>query len=296
MSRVSVLIPSRSERFLHKTVVDVLAKARGDIEVIVAFDGDTVELPRDARIKTVHHPQALGMRACINDAASIATGDYLMKCDAHVMFAEGYDEVLKADCGSNWIVIPRRYSLDAENWAIEPNRKPPRDYHYLCYPDPHKEHDGGMHGVEWPERGRARNAPEFDIDDTMSAQGSCWFMSRGHWDRLGGMSEVGYGGFSQEFQEIGLKTWLGGGECKVNKRTWMAHLHKGKRYGRMYSISQREIIAAHNWSARHWMRNEEPRMVRKLEWLVDKFAPVPTWNTDWRTQAQADYGVHEIAH
>ena len=26
------------------------------------------------------------------------------------------------------------YDLDAEHWAIEDNRKPRRDYHYLCYP------------------------------------------------------------------------------------------------------------------------------------------------------------------
>lgn len=99
-------------------------------------------------------------------------------------------------------------------------------------------------------------------------------------DFLKGMCEIGYGSFSQEPQEIGLKTWLGGGEVKVNKKTWYAHLHKGKRYGRMYSISQREIVRGHDWAARHWMNNEEPHMVHKMEWLIEKFWPVPTWPED----------------
>jgi hypothetical protein len=203
-----------------------------------------------------------------------------MKCDAHCMFAQGYDETLKADCDGDWIVIPARFSLDAENWQIEQNRKPRRDYHYLCYPDPNKGHDVGMHGVEWWDRGKQRSDPAYDIDDNMSFQGSCWFMPRRHWDWLGGMSEVGYGTFSQEPQEIGNKTWLGGGAIKVNKKVWYAHLHKGKRYGRMYPANMSEIVAAHGWSARHWMNNEEPNMIHKMDWLIEKFWPVPGWPED----------------
>jgi hypothetical protein len=39
MSRVSVIIPSRNERFLAPTVADVLSKAAGEIEVITTLDG-----------------------------------------------------------------------------------------------------------------------------------------------------------------------------------------------------------------------------------------------------------------
>ena len=280
MSKVSVLIPSRNERFLTQTIRDVLDKAAGDIEVVVALDGYDTPLVDDPRLKVVHHPDALGMRACINDAASLATGDFLLKCDAHCMFSEGYDKVLARDCDETWVVVPRRFSLDPEKWAIDQNGKPPRDYHYLCFPDPHKEHDAGMHGVEWWSRGKERRAPEYDIDDNMSAQGSAWFMSRRQWTRLGGLSEVGYGPFTQEFQEIGLKTWLGGGAVKVNKKTWYAHLHKGKTYGRGYSLNGLGVTEGHLWSARHWMNNEEPNMVHKIEWLIERFWPVPSWPED----------------
>jgi hypothetical protein len=235
----------------------------------------------------------MGMRKAINSAALVASGDFVAKLDGHCMMAPGFDEVLTANCDEDWVVIPRRYSLDAEKWEVQPNR-PVRDYHYLCYPDPNKKHDGGMHGVEWLERTRERQAPEYDLDDTPCMQGSCWMMSRKHWDRLGGLAEgtiYGKSGWAQEPTEIALKTWLSGGQVKTLKKTWYAHLHKGKRYGRGYDIDEAGVIAGHNWSARHWVNDEEPGMIHKFEWLIDeKFPNMPTWTPDWKDKLRR-YGV-----
>jgi hypothetical protein len=109
-------------------------------------------------------------------------------------------------------------------------------------------------------------------------------MTKTHFDdHLNGLSELGYGTFSQEFQEIGNKTWLGGGAVKINKKTWYAHLHKGKTYGRMYSANMREIVAGHNYSADYWMGNKWEGRIYDIDWLIDKFAPVPTWPEDKST-------------
>ena len=94
MTKVSVIIPSRNEQFMPQTVEDILAKATGDIEVIVILDGywpDPI-LPDHQNLILVHHGKPKGMRASINAGAAVATGDYLMKCDAHCMFGEGFDE------------------------------------------------------------------------------------------------------------------------------------------------------------------------------------------------------------
>src|SRR3972149_3348491 len=96
------------------------------------------------------------------------------------------------------------------------------------------------------------------IDDTMSFQGSCWFMTMRHFrERLYPLDTI-YGTWSQEPQEIGLKTWLGGGRIVSNKKTWYAHLHKGARYGRGYFLSKGEVIRGHELSARYWMGNKWP--------------------------------------
>jgi glycosyltransferase involved in cell wall biosynthesis len=259
--------------------------------VIAIIDGEWPDPPLEDRpnLQVVKFGQPHGMRAGINAGANLATGEYLLKCDAHCAFAYGFDEVLKADCDDNWVVIPPRYSLDAENWKIDDNGKPRRDYHYLCYCDPFKNHDPGMHGVEDWGRCKERSDPMYDIDDNMSAQGSCWLMPKKHFtDFLGGLSEVGYGSFSQEFQEIGLKTWLGGGRVVVNKKTWMAHLHKGSRYGRMWHMSRKDhegIVASHAWSSWFWMTNQPFKgRVHNIDWLIDKFWPIPTWPEDWKTK------------
>jgi glycosyltransferase involved in cell wall biosynthesis len=282
---VSVIIPSRNEKFLGKTVQDLLAKAEGKIEIIVVLEGywPVPQLVEDNRLIIVHRGEAMGMRNAINAAAAIARGKYLLKCDAHCMFDTGFDKKLAADCEDNWIVIPRRKKLDAENWCIDEYKKRDVDYQFLTCPM--TNNDGyTMHGQIWPERDRARrNDPRFDIDDNMSFQGSCWFMAKEHFDqRLRGMHEEGYGTFCQEAQELGNKTWLGGGRVVTNKKTWYAHLHKGKKYGRGYFQNMKELVAGNIWSAHHWMNNEEPRMVYKMEWLIDKFWPVPSWPEDWK--------------
>jgi hypothetical protein len=279
MAKVSVLIPARNERFLGKTVADVLAKATGDIEVIAVLDGYWPDppLPNDPRLIQCHLGIDHGMRDGIAAAAAIARGQYLLKLDAHCMVAPGFDETLQQDIEDNWIVVPRRYSLKPEEWEVD-HQRPTVDYHYLCFPY-RENHDVGLHGETWPERFRTRK--DIEIDDEMSSQGSCWFMSRRHWDWMGGMPWEGYGRFVQEFQQIGMKTWLGGGRCVVNKKCWYAHLHKGKTYGRGYYISKPEMIMGTAWSAWYWCYDQWPGRVHDLAWLIEKFWPVPTWPENW---------------
>lgn len=278
---LSVIIPARNEIFLGKTVEDILTKAEGDIEVIVVLDGywPTPKLKEDSRLITLHRGQPMGMRAAINGAASLARGKYLMKCDAHCMFAPGFDKVLTADCDDNWVVIPRRKRLDAENWCIEQSskHKPPIDYEYLSAPGHH-----GDNGNRWDQRTIERlDKPEYLIDENLSFQGSCWFMTKRHFDTfLNGLSEEGYGTFTREPQEIGLKTWLGGGKVMINKKTWYAHLHKGPKYGRMYFIDKRQIVRGNAYSDDFWFNNRWTGAKHDLAWLIERFMPVPSWTPE----------------
>lgn len=282
MAKVSVLIPARNEQFLAPTVDSLFKNAAGDIEVIVHLDGYWPDSPlKDwPNLHVIHRPHPVGMRSGINACAAIASGEYLMKCDAHCLFDEGFDEVLQAEYDDNWVVVPRRHSLDAENWCIEP--KQPKDYHYLSYPI-EGEKRKGIHGKWWRARGTER--ANILLDDEMTSQGSCWFMSKRHfWDFLGGLQTDGYGDFIQEFQEIGMKTWLGGGQVKVNKKTWYAHLHKGNRYGRGYFIGRDSWKKGMQYSADLWLNNKWENRVHDFAWLVEKFMPIPGWPDDWEAQ------------
>lgn len=281
--RISLIIPSRHERFLNATIVDVLAHAVGDLEIIPILEGYWPDppLPEDPRIVPLHFGIAQGMRQAINAAARIATGEYLMKLDAHASVQAGFDEILKADCDRDWIVVPRRFPLDADIWGLEArsDNKYPIDYEYLSYPlerlgDPNV----GLHGAEW--RARREQRRDILIDDNPSFQGSCWFMHRDHWARLGEMDHVSYGPFFQEAQEIGMKTWLSGGRVVVNKKTSYMHLRKGKKWGRGYVMSDFRRDEVTQFTARYWLLDQWKERKHDMRWLIELFHPMPTWPLD----------------
>lgn len=297
MSLLSIIIPSRGGMYLQETLDDLLTKAEEEIEIIVVLDGYWPNPPikDDKRVKVIHHGSLhdnRGMRASINAGVAISKGEFIMKTDDHTMFDQGYDKKLKADCDDNWVVIPRRYRLDPDEWKIIEDGRPHIDYMYLCYPykkqfDP----EGGLHGEIWP----AKTLEKLDvlIDDVMACQGSCYFMSRKHWDWLGGLDEATYGSFTQEAQEIGNKTWLGGGRMIVNKKTWYAHMHKGKR-GKNYGFSNQQYknFMAEKERGRlfcidYWINNKWDKRVHDFEWLLEKFNP-PTWPENWKEQILID--------
>lgn len=290
MIELSVVIPNRNSPFTTKTIQDVLKNAGCELEVIVNVDEKwPTPLVDDERVHYIHPSSPIGLRQGINACVAMAKGKYIIKVDDHCAFGENFGRILIDNHQyDNWVQIPRRYALNAEEWKIEEREddKYPIDYMYLDFPRKGKDHDDGMHGVPWRERREEKK--DLEIDDTPSMQGSCYFMTRDHYlTFLGGLSEVGYGQFAQESQEIGLKTWLGGGALKVNKKTWYAHLHKGTRYGRFYNFPAGTVEAS-SWSASHWLNNEEPNMIHTFEWFIDeKFPNMPSWPVNWKDEIRS---------
>lgn len=292
MSKLSVIIPARYELYLQQTLTDLLAKATGDIEIIVILDGYwpqqvIIDDPR----QIILHRSRRGMRASINSAISIAKGKFIMKVDAHCMFSPGYDEVLKNNCEDNWVVIPRRYSLDVDNWCVKTG-KSFVDYEYLSYPyGPSRYIHGEKHGLHariWTDRTQKRI--DKLIDENMTFQGSCWFTTKEHFiKRIGLLQEEGYGTFIGEPQEIGLKTWLGEGKVMTNKIAWYAHLWKGKVYRQKFQellgfpytrIGLSELKTGNKFSTQYWMSNQWEKRKHDIAWLIERFWQVPSWSED----------------
>lgn len=280
--KVSIIIPSRNEIFLAQTIEDLLKKAKGDIEIIPVLDGywPTPPLKDDPRVIILHKGEAEGMRPGINSAVAIAKGKYIMKIDAHCMVDEGFDEKLKADCEANWVVIPRRKRLDAENWCIQDVGKPDVDYEYLSFPDNPSDFGGpGFNGRIWDQRTKERK--DVPIDENMSFQGSCWFMHRDYFYQLELMDDKNYGTFWSEAQEIGFKAWLSGGKVMINKKTWYAHLHKGKKYGRMYPLSNRTVEQGAMFSVKWKDNNAWSKQTLPFHTMIERFMPIPGWPDNW---------------
>lgn len=268
---VSIIIPSRNEPYLSKTIKDILKKAKGEIEIIAILDGyweKADDIIIDPRVNYLHFATSKGMRACINAGVLLAKGEYILKTDAHCMFERGFDEVLKADCADNWVIVPRRYALDPVRGEREDNAKYPVDYMYLS---------SEMKGVIWEAKNKDESLKDKRIDDLMSAQGSCWFMKKDYFNYLELLDIKNYGEFWNEFQEIGLKCWLSGGEVKVNKNTWYAHWHKPSSVGRGFRLTddqEKALSMVNRWKLDKKVWHKQ---THNLKWLIDKFNP-PTWS------------------
>lgn len=294
MSKVTVIIPSRNEPNLKKTVDDLFVKATGEIEVIVMLDGETVHpLPTERPEVILVKNEDIGKyREMITKAGKMATGEYLMKIDAHVAMSPGFDEEFKKNhLENNWVSVPRRYDLDLETWT--PKLETKVDYYYLSCPWGHGE-PFMMRDMRWYTGKEDKD--DILIDDLMTFGGTCWFLTKDYFiNILGGLQTEGYGIFIKEAQELALKTWLGGGRVIINKNVWCAH------YGQPlnkhpYPVAQ-EAIDEHTkgavYSAHYWTENKWKDRVHDFDWLIEKFSPLPrpkhkcnremySWAVDWR--------------
>lgn len=296
--KVSVVIPSRSDQYLQKTVDDLLNKAEAEVEVIVVYDGRWADpiLKDDPRLVQIHHGEIFnnrGMRESINTGVAVSRGEYLMVIDEQCAVDQGYDVKLMADCEDDWVVIPRRKRLDADNWTLIEDGRPDIDYMAVEYPYLKSlDKTQGLHGKEWKRPERA----DILVDDTPTMQGSCYFMKRTHWDKvIGELDSTYYGTFTMEAQEVGLKTWLSGGRVVVNKKTWYAHFHKG-RGGKSYGFSNAQykrhsegmergrLFAIDHWCYDKW---DSPLRIHDWAWFIDKFK-MPGWPKNWKEQIEID--------
>ena len=284
---------------MQQTIDDLLAKAETNVEVIVILDGwwPNPMLNEDPRLRIIHQGTQHnnpGMRAAINRGVALAKGKFVMKTDEHCLFDQGYDRKLIADCQDDWLVVPRRYRLDPDEWQVIKDGRPPIDYMSIDYPYQRpNDKTCGLHGAEDRQRGRDRK--DIEVDDLMTMQGSCWFIPKAYFDKLfpNGMDEANYGPFTQEAQELSNTVWLSGGRVVVNKKTWYAHMHKGKK-GKGYGFSNQQYEEhmkgtekGRLYCINYWLNTKDFKY--DFEWLLQKFWPVPSWPENWKERLPEDY-------
>lgn len=210
---VSVIIPARKERYLNKTIEGLKENLKGDYEIIVTLDGEDEK--RIEGVRYIYNKESKGMRTAINQAVEIAKGDYILKLDAHCMIDEEMDVKLVENHKDNWVQIPTRKRLNAKTWELED--RPDVNYMYL--------NKDFMGIVNRNQRGG---------EETETFQGSCYFMRRNYFKKLGLLDDVNFAGSGHEAQEICFKVKADGGKIIRNKKTWYAHA----RLGRLFSTDR----------------------------------------------------------
>ncbi len=289
---VSIIIPARNEKFLQKTIDYLIEKATGKYEIIVGLDGywPNPKLKSHPKVTILHVSESIGMRSMINSMVDISKGNFIMKIDAHCNISKGFDSKLSSICKDGMVCVPRQYSLHDETW--QPNKKKKYiDYWYLSAPTIHlpEEDRGnrnrGLHAERWHQRTYDPAYSQKLIDEIMCIQGSFWFMTRNHFNDIEVNSPESEKNFSYEGTEIALKTWLSGGRVVVVKKTWYAHLYKGKKHGRGFFMPKNTAYIGAEYCMDLFMAKKWDKAVHDVKWLIDKFGPVPTWdNFDWSHQ------------
>jgi glycosyltransferase involved in cell wall biosynthesis len=317
---LSILIPARNEMFLAQTIKNVLANKRGKTEVVAVLDGAWTNPPIDQHpdVTVIYHHTAVGQRAATNEACRLSTAKYIMKLDAHCAVGEGFDTILLEDMRDDLTMIPALYNLHAFDWKCKicgnqwyqgPEPK------FCCKDRDGKERNEKCSNTKHFERvmiwePRAKRRSEFyrfdtnlhfqyhsvrkkhpeavgDIVETMSAQGSCFVLTRKkYWDL--NICDEEFGSWGQQGVEVACKTWLSGGRLVTNRKTWYAHMFRTQEgFSFSYPISGSQIAKARAYSKSLFIDNTWNGQMRPLIWLIEKFGPlnneskdnVPDWHS-----------------
>lgn len=306
---LSILIPSRNEVFLSRTVQDILANITADTEVIVGLDGVWADPPveQNERVTVVYYPESIGQRAMTNQLCRLSKAKYVMKVDAHCAFDKGFDrKMLDMISGhDDWVVVPVMRNLHVFDWVCENGHrryqgpsgactecgKPttrdilwkaktnPQSVSYCFDSEPHFQYFN-----EYKDRPEYKEQVKSGVTETMSLQGSCFMLNRHKYWRLNICDEA-FGSWGSQGIEISTKFWLSGGKVMVNHNTWYAHLFRtqGGDFSFPYPISGKQVSHAKKTAKELFINGNWKGAKYPLSWLLDKFWPVPGWKEEERS-------------
>jgi len=296
MRDLSILIPARNEMWLRETVEDILKNIELDTEIIVVLDGQWANPPimQNSRVKIVYLPVSIGQRAATNLACRLSNAKYVMKIDAHCAFDKGFDRKLIEDMNDNWTVVPAMKNLHVFDWVCEcgnrryqgPTRpcdkcgkEMSREIIWKGKPSPLSTSYRFNQQLEFKYWSEYKKHQRGDLVDSMSIQGSCFMMTREKYWELDICDET-WGSWGGQGAEVAIKTWLSGGEVKINKKTWYAHLFRtqGGDFGFPYPNPGKEQKKAKDTLRNTFLNDKWPKAKHKLSWLIEKFNP-PEWSS-----------------
>jgi len=294
---LSIVIPARNEMFLKQTIDDILSHIEGETEIIAVLDGKWAEprLVDHPRVRILYFPESIGQRAATNQGVRLSQAKYIMKCDAHCSFDQGFDVKMMKEMHDDWTCVPCMRNL----WAFD----------WIC-PDGHRRYQGPSgpckdcgkpteRDMKWIGKESPKSTsycfdslPHFqyfkeyskrpegkgDITETMSLQGSCFMLTREKYWELNICDEA-FGSWGSQGIQVACSTWLSGGRVMCNKKTWYAHLFRtqGGNFGFPYEMSGRQQENAKKLARDMLYNNKFPKQILPSSWLVERFWPIPGW-------------------
>lgn len=301
---LSILIPSRNEEFLARTIQDILENIEADTEVIAVLDGVLAEppIPQHDRVNVIYLQKSIGQRAATNLATKLAQGKYVMKVDAHCSFDKGFDrKMLEAfkKVGDNVTMVPIMRNLWAFDWKCyrcgwkkyqgpTPKRcgqcgdsrymrkkmmwigkHNPQSTSYCFDSEPHFQYF-----EEYKHREPYLIDKKTGFTETMSLQGSCFMLTKENYWKWEVCDEKA-GSWGNQGIEVALATWTNGGRVLVNHNTWYAHMFRtqGGDFSFPYENKGKDVQ-----KTKHYIKNKY--WGKDIKWLLEKFWPIKGWTEE----------------
>ena len=308
---LSILIPSRNEEFHARTVQDILEHIEMDTEVLVGLDGCEYDnnLPSDPRITVLRYPESIGQRAITNQLCRLSSAKYILKCDAHCAFDQGFDRKMIEKMEDDVTMVPVMRNLHAFDWVCEDGHrryqspsgpcktcgKPTtKDVVWIAKTNPQSvayRFDETMHFQYWNDWGKTQSG---ELTETLSLQGSCFLLTRDKYWELDICSEE-FHSWGQQGVEVALKTWMSGGRVLVNHNTWYAHMFRtqGGDFSFPYPQPGSNVQKNRQLSRELFQHNKWKGVKIKFEDIIKKFNP-PSWNLDGPTKGVLYYSDNQI--
>lgn len=298
MYDLSIIIPSRNEEFLNRTIQDILEHKKGRTQIIVGLDGQWPNEPIESHpdVVVLYYPESIGQRLISNKLVGLSTARYIMKLDAHVAVDDGFDiKMLEAfkKSGDNVVIAPVMRNLHAFSWVCPEGhtryqgpsggckdcgkettkdvvwipKTNPQSTAYCFDAEPHFQYDNNRKNTQaYKDQG--------DLTESMSLQGSCFMMTKEKYIELK-IDDYNMGSWGSQGLEVACKFWFSGGRVLVNHNTFYAHMFRtqGGDFGFPYDNPGKNVEKAKKM-AKDMFFNE------KLIPLVEKFWPVPGWSQE----------------
>lgn len=302
MYDLAILIPSRNEEWLYKTIQDLLEHKTDATEIIVGLDGTSeyMSVPDHKDVKVFYVYEAIGQRAITKQLARLSTAKYIAKVDAHCAFDDKFDvKMLDAFkiTGDNVVMAPVMRNLHVFDWVCEDGhtryqgpsglcticgketvkdvkwiaKTNPQSVAYCFDSEPHFQYMNDL-------KKRQSYISQGDLTESMSLQGSFFMMTKDKYFELD-VDDESLGMWGSQGISVACRFWLSGGKVLINHNTFYAHCFRtqGQDFGFPYPQSGKQVSHAKAAVRDLFFNNKWEKAIHPLSWLLEKFAPVPGW-------------------
>lgn len=315
---LSIVLPSRNEMFLARTIEDLLEHTSDKTEIIAVLDGEwsNPPVPQHPRVNIIYLPESIGQRAATNIGVRLSKAKYVAKVDAHCSFDDDFDiKMIDAfkKLGDDVTMIPVMRNLWAFDWKcyhcgwkkyqgptppkcescgktdklrrkiVWEGKRNPQSVSFCFDAEPHFQYF-----EDYKHREPFISDKKTGFTETMSIQGSFFMSTREKYWELE-LSGEDIGSWGNQGLEVACKTWCSGGRVIVNHNTWYAHMFRtqGGDFGFPYEQSGKHVSRTKKRVKELLWGKKAKGQKYPVSWLIEKFSPVPGWSQEKISELKA---------